>query len=71
MASIEKDMTDEQRQGAAKEIPALRHIDAYICDMCLTSVGSECHVPGCVFWMHDVPTEDTAEALRSSVEATS
>jgi hypothetical protein len=51
--------------------PALRHIDAYICDMCLTSVGSECHVPGCVFWMHDVPTEDTAHALRSSVEATS
>jgi len=48
---------------------ALRHIDAHVCDMCLTNVGSECHTPGCVFWMHDVPTEDTADALRSAVEA--
>ena len=50
---------------------ALRHIDAYVCEMCLTSAGAECHAPGCVFWMHDVPAEDTADALRSAVEATS
>lgn len=49
------------------EEPTLRRIDAYICDLCLDSKGSECHVPGCVFWMHDVPTEDTADALRSAV----
>lgn len=47
----------------------LLHIDAHVCDMCLTSVGAECHVPGCVFWMHDVPTKDTADALRSAIEA--
>jgi len=49
----------------------LRHVDAYVCGMCLTSVGAECHVPGCVFWMHDVPTEDTADALRSAIEVPS
>lgn len=49
----------------------LRHIDAYVCNMCLDIWGVECHTPGCVFWMHDVPTEDTAHALRSAVEATS
>jgi hypothetical protein len=56
--------------SAPDEATALQRIDAYICGMCLTSVGSECHVPGCIFWMHDVPTWDTAQALRSAVEAT-
>ena len=55
-----------------KEITTgLRHIDAYICGWCLRGVGAECHVPGCVFWMHDVPSEDTAHALSSAIEATS
>jgi hypothetical protein len=61
-------MTAEERQAAAEEIPALRHLDAHVCDLCLGHEGSECHTPGCVFWMHDVPTEDTALALRAAVE---
>ena len=64
-------MSADERQAALYTTPALSRINAYVCGLCLTGVGSDCHVPGCVFWMHDVPTEDTAEALRSSVEATS
>lgn len=63
-------MTAAERYNP-EEYPALRHIDAHVCDACLTSVGSECHTPGCVFWMHDVPSEDTADALRAAVEVTS
>ena len=29
----------------------------YVCAVCLSGVGGECHVPGCLFWMHDAPTE--------------
>ena len=55
----------------AEENPALWHGDVYICGRCLRGVGSECHVPGCVFWMHDVPTKDTAHAMRAALEAAS
>jgi hypothetical protein len=53
----------------AEKTPELRHIDAYVCDLCLASEGMECHVPGCVFWLHDVPSKDNAEALISVAEA--
>lgn len=52
------------------EYPPLYRIEAHVCEACLTCRGSECHTPGCMFWMHDVPTEGTAAALQSAAEQT-
>lgn len=35
--------------------PALKHVTTQICDWCLVAKGKECHTPGCLFWMQDVP----------------
>jgi hypothetical protein len=46
----------------------LRQIDLWVCVECLAREGFECHTPGCAFWMHDVPTVDTAAALRAALD---
>lgn len=33
-----------------------------VCELCLEGKGSECHVPGCVYWMHAVPPKGTFPA---------
>lgn len=63
-------MSPAERQSV-DGLTTLRRIETYVCDPCLVGEGSECHTPGCMFWMHDVPTEDTAHALRSAAEVTS
>lgn len=37
------------------EEPAVRKIEAYVCDACLDGRGQECHVPACLFCFRDVP----------------
>lgn len=44
-------MLDQTEQ----EIP-VRRVELWICDLCLSGEGGECHVPGCAFWCHDAPT---------------
>lgn len=39
----------------------------HVCELCACGAGGECHVPGCVFWMHDAPTGDTLAAIAGRV----
>ena len=54
-------MTEGYRAG---DYPEVVEINLSICVDCLEPTGNECHTPGCAFWMHDVPTANTADALR-------
>lgn len=38
-------------------------VELAVCQLCLDGMGIECHTPGCVFWMHDVPNRDVAAIL--------
>lgn len=49
----------------------LVQIKLWVCRLCLESQGSECHTPGCAFWLHDVPKPDTAQALSTAVSDSS
>lgn len=51
------------------EIP-LHRIEAWVCDLCLSGAGGECHVPGCSFWCHDAPTGETLRWVQSVGETT-
>lgn len=42
----------------------VRRIEAYVCDLCLSGAGGECHVPGCGFWIFDAPAGRELETLR-------
>ena len=44
------------------EIP-LHPIEVDVCDLCLTGVGGECHVPGCALWLDDAPVGDALRVL--------
>lgn len=45
--------------------PTLHSVTMQVCSLCLDGAGGECHVPGCVFWMHDAPTPaDRGATLR-------
>lgn len=49
-----------ERGQSAEFVPASGVTDnggAYlpVCQPCIDGEGSECHTPGCAFWMHDVP----------------
>ena len=59
----------EPRKHELEEIPVIAELfytDARICRGCLDGVGSECHSPGCLFWMADVPRPNNA-SLRSKM----
>jgi hypothetical protein len=43
----------------------LSHIEIEVCARCLFGLGDECHVPGCIFWMRAVPSQEVASALRT------
>lgn len=43
--------------------PLLLTFRVTVCSLCLAGMGAECHVPGCAFWMADVPSDDTASRL--------
>ncbi len=47
--------------------PALYDFEISVCAECLHAKGSKCHTPGCAFWLHDVPQNDTAAALRDAL----
>jgi hypothetical protein len=42
----------------------VRRIQAYVCDLCLSGAGGECHVPGCSFFIWDAPVGRELETLR-------
>lgn len=46
------------------EAIVLHHIEAAVCELCITGAGGECHVPGCSFWMHDALTGDALAWVR-------
>lgn len=39
-----------------------------ICGPCVRAEGSECHTPGCAFWLHDVPSEPLNEDLAAPLD---
>lgn len=45
----------EVRDAGEGEAIPLRRVEFFVCDLCLTAAGGECHVPGCAFWMQDAP----------------
>jgi hypothetical protein len=46
-----------------EDVP-LRRIDLYVCDLCLTAAGGQCHVPGCSFWGRSAPVGSDLALLR-------
>lgn len=67
---------DPERQLDALEVAwneahsQLHRIEVHICELCLSDVGGECHVPGCVFWMQAAPTGAFLLWLRASAAIT-
>lgn len=49
--------------------PALRRVSVKICEPCLDGQPSECHTPGCVFWMCPSVTEEQAARLKDAAWA--
>lgn len=35
--------------------PELKKVAIWVCELCLSRKGGECHSPGCTFWMHEDP----------------
>lgn len=59
------------RDHAANDLDIkVQSVELWICALCLTGAGGECHVPGCAFWCHDAPTGDTLRVLRGAAERT-
>lgn len=40
---------------------------ADVCEACLDGEPTECHMPGCAFWMCDALDDEQGEALRRHV----
>jgi hypothetical protein len=53
--------TAAQREKA--EEVKVYHVAVWICELCLTAKGGECHVPGCVFCFRDAPAAHDAPLL--------
>jgi hypothetical protein len=45
-------------------------IELRICDGCIRGEGSECHTPGCAYWMADTPGLDHRVFLASHIVGT-
>ena len=48
--------------------PPVHTFMLHVCAACLRSKGTQCWTPGCVFWAHDVPMPDTAQALAVALD---
>jgi hypothetical protein len=37
-----------------EDVP-LHQVTLWLCELCLSGAGGECHVPGCALWMNRAP----------------
>jgi hypothetical protein len=51
------------------DIP-LHRVEFWVCDLCLSAAGGECHVPGCMYWLRDAPTGVDLDRLRAHFAGT-
>lgn len=45
----------------------LYRVVALVCEACLMGEPSECHTPGCVFWMCSAINQEQGERLRNAL----
>ena len=42
----------------------VRHVTIWLCQLCLSGKGGECHVPGCALWMNRAPDLDITDKVE-------